>query len=223
MSHSKNSEAVPVLPDTAAYLLDTAERLFAERGIDNVSMREIVRASGQGNLSAAHYHFGSRDALIGALVERRVRVINELRHRRLDRLEASGRNQDVHAIVSATVGVLGDVVKAQPWGPDYVKVAAQALFSPQVHVRRLIDPGAMSGHARCTAMLRALLPGLSERVFKDRIWMINNEAVYCIARWIHQHGPVTPASSRSYAAMIRTAVDFLAAGMAAPVDKAARG
>ena len=45
------------LTDTAIQMLDVAERLFASKGIDKVSLREIVRASGQSNLSAAHYHF----------------------------------------------------------------------------------------------------------------------------------------------------------------------
>lgn len=67
---------------TASVLLDVAERLFAERGIASVSLRQIVLEGGQGNLSAAHYHFGSRDALIRALVERRLRTLDALRHAR---------------------------------------------------------------------------------------------------------------------------------------------
>ena len=110
---------------TAAQLLDAAERLSAERGIDSVSLREIVRASGQSNLSAAHYHFGSREHLIGELLARRIRAINVIRHRRLDALEREGQGAQVHAIVSATVNALGDAVRSQPWGPDYVRVAAQ--------------------------------------------------------------------------------------------------
>ena len=72
----------PALAATAAHLLDVAERLFARRGIDAVSLREIVRESGQNNLSAAHYHFGSRQALMGALLARRIRAINAVRHQR---------------------------------------------------------------------------------------------------------------------------------------------
>ena len=43
---------------TRQALLDAAERLFAERGVNWVSMREIVRESQQHNTSAALYHFG---------------------------------------------------------------------------------------------------------------------------------------------------------------------
>lgn len=209
----------PQLTATASQLLDVAERLFAQHGIDNVSIREIVRASGQSNLSAAHYHFGTREALVGALMVRRIRVINIIRHQRLDELMAARRGASIHAIVAATVGVLGGVVKSTPWGPDYVRVAAQMLMSPQAGVQAFLDPETMSGHFRVTTMLRRLLPQLPLRVFKDRVWVLNNESTYSLARWIQAHGPVTASTSRRFASLIRNTSDFLAAGMAAPVGE----
>ncbi|MCB2002789.1 MAG: TetR family transcriptional regulator [Burkholderiaceae bacterium] len=217
MAGESTLDASEPLTDTAIQILDVAERLFASNGIDKVSLREIVRASGQANLSAAHYHFGSREALIGALLARRIRTINVIRHRRMDELEAAGLGGDVYAIASTSVSVLGDVVKDMPWGPDYVRVVAQALFSHNRDVWRHLDPATMSGHTRVRDMLRRALPGLSPRAFKDRIWMLNNHATYGIARWVQTHGPVTPANSRRFAAMIRHTSDFLAAGMGAPV------
>lgn len=219
-----DASAPPVsesLNDTAIQILDVAERLFARNGIDKVSLREIVRASGQSNLSAAHYYFGSREALIGAMLARRIRTINVIRHQRMDELEASGRGSNVYAIAAASVAVLGEVVKGMPWGPDYVRVVAQALFSHNRDVWTYLDPATMSGHTRVRDMLRRALPDLPPRVFKDRIWMLNNYASYSFARWIQSNGPVTAANSRRFAALIRNTSDFLAAGMGAPVgDKA---
>ena len=207
------------LTDTAIQILDVAEGLFANNGIDKVSLREIVRASGQSNLSAAHYHFGSREALIGALLARRIRAINVIRHQRMDELQANGRGGNVYAIAATSVIVLGDVVKGMVWGPDYVRVVAQALFSHNRDVWRHLDPATMSGHTRVRDMLRLALPDLPPRVFKDRIWMLNNHATYSIARWIQSYGPVTPANSRRFAALIRHTSDFLAAGMGAPLGE----
>jgi AcrR family transcriptional regulator len=65
-------------------LLDAAARLFAERGVEAVSIAEIVRSAGQRNSSALHYHFGSRDAVLVALLERHV---PDIRSRRLELLE----------------------------------------------------------------------------------------------------------------------------------------
>lgn len=207
----------PTLAATPTLLLDVAERLFAENGIDKVSLREIVRASGQSNLSAAHYHFGSREALVAAVIDRRMRVINTLRHAHLDQLEASGRDRYVHTVILAMLGVLGDVVKTRAWGPDYVRLLAQALFSPQFHIREMIDPQTISSHARLTRMLRRLLPDLPTHVFNDRFAVLESETAYSIARWVQSNGPVTVTKTRSYGIMISNTVDFLAAGMAAPI------
>ena len=221
MSRAVVEREEPALASTAAHLLDVAERLFAQRGIDTVSLREIVRESGQSNLSAAHYHFGSRDALMGALLARRIRAINAVRHQRLDALEAQGRADQVHAIVSATVSSLGDAVKTQPWGPDYVRVAAQVLMVPSSAAVVFLDPDTMSGQIRCREMLRRILPHLPSQVFMDRSRILNSETTYGIARWIDAHGAVTGANSRRFSALIRNMSDFLAAGFAAPVGEPA--
>jgi len=203
--------------DTATQLLDCAERLFAERGLDRVSLREIVRASGQGNLSAAHYHFGSREALIGRLLARRMRAINVIRHQRLDALVASGADRNVHQVAYASVMVFCEIVRAMPWGPDYVRVAAHAL-SADFNIWTYLDPESVSGHTRAREMLRALLPGLSPSAFKGRIWCLNNLATFALARWVQSYGPVTEANSDRYGSMCRNLAAFLAAGMAAPMD-----
>ncbi len=67
---------------TREQLLDAAEALFLERGLGDVSLREIVREAGQKNQSALQYHFGSRDGLINAILSRRVGQL-ELRRRAL--------------------------------------------------------------------------------------------------------------------------------------------
>ena len=62
--------------NTRDKLVSAAERLFAARGADNVSLREINRAAGQKNVAALHYHFGSRRGLMVAIFERRMTGIN---------------------------------------------------------------------------------------------------------------------------------------------------
>jgi AcrR family transcriptional regulator len=54
---------------TRELLIRTALELFAERGIDNVSLREIGLAAGQANASVLQYYFGNRDGLLRAIVE----------------------------------------------------------------------------------------------------------------------------------------------------------
>src|SRR5256885_15593991 len=71
---------------TDVRLLDAAERLIGERGVDAVSLRAI-NAAAESNVAAAHYHFGSKEALVRAVLERRMAVLAEERYARLADLE----------------------------------------------------------------------------------------------------------------------------------------
>ncbi|MGI9283516.1 MAG: TetR/AcrR family transcriptional regulator [Endozoicomonas sp.] len=55
---------------TREIILDTAERLMAERGIDSVSLNQIVRESNQKNASALQYHFGNKEGLVQAIYDK---------------------------------------------------------------------------------------------------------------------------------------------------------
>ena len=74
-------------PDTKEIILDTAERLFAERSFSSVSLREITAEAGV-NLAAVNYHFGSKDALLLAVFRRRAVDLNRERLNLLREAEA---------------------------------------------------------------------------------------------------------------------------------------
>lgn len=78
--------------DTRDQILDTAERLFAEFGIDGVSIRTIT-AEARVNLAAIHYHFGSKEALVREVFVRRIDPLNRERLRLLDDLLERSRPQ----------------------------------------------------------------------------------------------------------------------------------
>jgi len=76
----------PVTISTQEQIVLVAERLFAERGVDGVSLRQIGAAAGSGNNSAVQYHFGSKDQLIQAIFEYRLPRLYERRRQLVDRL-----------------------------------------------------------------------------------------------------------------------------------------
>lgn len=75
-----------ILNSTRDRILSTAEQLFAESGIAATSMRSITSVA-RVNLAAVNYHFGSKDALIEAVYERRLEPLNKARLRNLTKLE----------------------------------------------------------------------------------------------------------------------------------------
>lgn len=77
---------------TEELLIDTAEQLFGQLGIDGVSLREIAAAAGQANVNVVQYHFGNKAGLVTAILEDRVGRIETLRRERLDAMKSAGRN-----------------------------------------------------------------------------------------------------------------------------------
>lgn len=68
-------------------ILDAAERLFARDGFDATSLRAIT-AEAKVNLAAVNYHFQSKEALVQAVIGRRLGPINAQRLALLDAYEA---------------------------------------------------------------------------------------------------------------------------------------
>ena len=66
-------------PSSKEQIVLTAERLFAEHGIDGISLRQIGQAAGNANNSAVQYHFGTKDNLIQAIFEYRLPYLTRRR------------------------------------------------------------------------------------------------------------------------------------------------
>jgi len=88
--------------DTKTRLLDAAEQLFAGNSFHNTSMRAIT-GEANANLAAANYHFGSKEALLQAVFERRLLPLNQLRRERLQRVLESAEQAGAAPVVSDLV------------------------------------------------------------------------------------------------------------------------
>jgi AcrR family transcriptional regulator len=80
--------------DTKHALLDAAERLFASQGIQETTLRAITQEA-DANLASVNYHFGSKDGLIRAVLDRRIQPMNDERLRLLDSYEAQAGDRPV--------------------------------------------------------------------------------------------------------------------------------
>src|SRR5258708_29978925 len=89
---------------TRSAILAAAERLYADRGFGDVTLRDIV-AEANVNLAAVNYHFGSKDDRIADLFVTRSIATNRERLNELKRAEeAGGGRADINAILRALVG-----------------------------------------------------------------------------------------------------------------------
>jgi len=123
--------------ETRRRLLDAAERLFAERGFEGTSLRALTQAAGT-SVSAAHYHFGSKQALLAATLHAHVDPINQ---RRLALLaarvtEAGDRPIEVEALLDAFLRPIFEA-RAQPGGGTVRMVAVRLFADPPEIVAEL--------------------------------------------------------------------------------------
>ena len=79
---------------TRELIMATAERMFAERGVHEVSNRQISEAAGQGNVAAVGYHFGTRADLVRAIMRKHSAAIDAIRQRMLDETRGSREVRD---------------------------------------------------------------------------------------------------------------------------------
>ncbi|WP_276140737.1 TetR/AcrR family transcriptional regulator [Sciscionella marina] len=93
---------------TEGRLIEAAERLFAEHGVGAVSLRAIMQAAGT-NVAAVHYHFGSKQALLDAVLRTRIDQVARERETLLRELSnAEVTVEDLaDAYVRPLVAVLG--------------------------------------------------------------------------------------------------------------------
>lgn len=85
-------------------ILRAALELFAERGVDAVTLREIHDASGHKNRSAVAYHFGDKEELVKTLIEQIVVHHDSSRVTMLDALEDGGTPPSLDHVLTAALG-----------------------------------------------------------------------------------------------------------------------
>ena len=153
------------MPDsqgTREKLLDAAARLFAERGVDNVSIAEIVRASGQRNTSAVHYHFGSRNEILLAVLARTVPDLAARRHQLLQSAT------DGHSVAEAIVRPVTELAQRGWREQAYLQIGFEltgALDRSTEEIRELMD------HTEGPAawdLLRSHCPAVPADVWEER-------------------------------------------------------
>ena len=84
---------------TRIALIEAAESLFAESGVEGVSTRQIGAAIGSANTNVVAYHFGGKEALIEAIYRHRLPAIDERRAELMEAADAAGAGHDLATLV----------------------------------------------------------------------------------------------------------------------------
>jgi len=174
-------EAPATEASTPDRILQAAERLFSERGIDAVSLREITTAAGV-NSAAAHYHFGSKEAVLEELFARRARPIADRRAQLLGELEDDRHGRPVvEDVLRAFLQPALDLMET-PEGLAFTRLRARMMFERD-DVKREIMARTFDATSRMAmdALARAL-PKLPRKELQWRFHFLLGSMVYSMAR-----------------------------------------
>jgi AcrR family transcriptional regulator len=141
---------------TREALIRAAERRFARDGIAGARMRDILDEARQGNDSAVGYHFGSRDGLLRAIVERHLATMEELRAASTEDLAGADLATLVRLVVEPTAALL-----RTPPGRDFLRITGQLAAHSGVRSGR---PALAIRGTVLAAQLDALQRRLEERM-----------------------------------------------------------
>jgi AcrR family transcriptional regulator len=151
--------------NTRQKILDTAERLFAQKGYAATSIRQIIAKAGV-NLAAIHYHFGTKEDLLDELVARKAGPVNTERLALLEAAKesANGRPLKVEEILEALLRPMATVASQNEqfvrlMGRLYAEGLMPHLAKKHFHEVMKKFMGA----------LRLVLPGLPEQEFLWRV------------------------------------------------------
>ena len=154
--------------ETRERILGAAEALFAKRGFDGVTVRQIMSEAGA-DVALAYYHFKSKRDLFDAVLLRRVGTLNDLRLKALEQVEQRHADDrpSVEEIIAAFTDPLLEVLEDDPdeWR-DYMALIAQINNSPEWGgelMTRYFDPLV----SRFLDALRLALPDCDEQ---DLFW-----------------------------------------------------
>ena len=201
---------------TKVAILNATERLVAAHGFGATSLRAITAAAGV-NLAAVNYHFATKDALILAMLNRRMKPLNEARLALLDRFEAEAGDDPVavEKILEALFRpVLELIARPSKGGRSFLRLLALCLAEPGAYLKPLVQKEFAEKNRRFHGALRRSLPDLSDVEVHWRLHFAHGAFIHAVA-----HSQVLEFSSggrcrlTNVDAVLNRVIQFGAAGL----------
>jgi len=172
-----------------------ALKLFAQHGLNGVSVRDINQAAGQKNAGSINYHFSSRDDLVRELVFDVATILDNSHNARITALEAAGGPNSIREVVQILLDT-PSISDDHPVADDYsLRFFNLVLIS---HREMLFEAmrGQDRGTRRCLEHIRRMAPDMPAELLQQRLMLVINYLI-------------TAASSREAAQADRSAWENL--------------
>jgi AcrR family transcriptional regulator len=169
---------MPRSPEPARHqILDAALRLFARNGISGTSLREIRLEAKQGNAGALHYHFGDKEGLLRALLERELPLLVERRKALLAEVS------DVRSVAAVFVLPFAQLATGTEHERQVVQLLSQLHDDVSLSIEDIADLIGDTGSRDAYELLRERVIGLSDEVLGERVRVGTNSYLHAAAIW----------------------------------------
>ncbi|UYM06007.1 TetR/AcrR family transcriptional regulator [Solicola gregarius] len=200
---------------TRGRILNTAERLFAERGVFSVSNRQVSVAAGQGNNTAVGYHFGDKLDLVSAIVRRH---FGPLEQRRESLVARAGESTDIRDWVGCLVLPMTahlDALEDPTW---FARFNAQLTTDPALRAL-IVEEASTTSVREVVDRIRRCSPDLPDDVRAERHDMARNLITHICAERERALADGTPSRRPTWAATGAGLIDAIVAIWQAPVTE----
>ena len=203
---------MPNAKETKELILDTAEKLFSEKGVDGVSLRSLTSAAGV-NIAAAHYHFGSKEEVTKAVFARRIRPVNRERIQLLDTYQEHGQ-PSVEELLTALFAPPLRLAREPQRGYDFMRLCARFYSEPAEYLESAFRDEFSQVLSRFHEAFQRALPELAEEEVGLRLHFAIGVMVHTLLNPTRTSLPrLGPQDSDSDKATLDAMVGFVAAGM----------
>ncbi len=168
--------------ETRKRIIDTAELLFAERGLEITSLLEIAKEAGQKNRSALQYHFTNKEGLLNAVLDKHADDISQARSLMLDELEQRG-SFTLDELVQALVLPMASQLDNKDGGRSFLKIHSQLMTTETYRDLRQKRDESDANTRRLVAMAAGFMPtqdsdGMRARFALTGCLLIHGLAIY---------------------------------------------
>ena len=206
--------------NTKTKILDAAEQLFAQKGFDAVSLRNIVEAA-KVNLAAVHYHFGSKQALLHAVVARRLRPVNEERLAMLAevRTKAGKRKLKLEAVLESLFVPVFRAQASHKSGDSFTRLIGRVVFDRNRELQKFMFGELAQVIIQFGRALDEALPELDKTEMDWRSHFMAGAMAHTLCNSdLLASFTGTAARTAGYETTVQRLVDFTAAGFRAKVS-----
>ena len=223
--HSPAPPAADSHGATRDAILDHAERLFSQNGVEGTSVREIIKAAGV-NLGAINYHFGTKERLALEVFARRLKPVNEERIARLDALEAAAGRRKVK-LAQIIEALIRPAVESEEGGPkncdDLMRLISRSFQEPNPELKKFVEQQFAEVARRFDSAILQAVPRLPPGELFWRMNFLFGALHHGQQMWLRFDQIPRPASRAAVKpdreGLIQRLISFISAGLSAPMPK----